>query len=194
MRCLFTTKAIATALYSIIGPDDEVLWPSYTQKLDYELEMAAVIGKRGINISEKSAASYIYGFMILNDFSARDIQAKEMICRLGPAKGKDFATSVGPYLVTRDEVGNFENLKMTAKINGEVWSQGNTGARHWSFAKMIEHVSRDEEIFPGDVLGSGTVGGGCGLELEKWIQPGDVVELEIDKLGILKNTIGPRQD
>lgn len=175
---------------SIIGPDDEVIWPSYTQKLDYELELAAVIGKKGRNIKASDAKNYIYGFTIMNDFSARDIQAKEMICRLGPAKGKDFATALGPWLVTIDEVGDFENLEMTAKINGELWSKGNSGTRHWSFAQMIEHVSQDEDLFAGDVFGSGTVGGGCGLELEKWIKPGDEVELEISRLGVLKNKIG----
>ncbi|MBK9293499.1 MAG: fumarylacetoacetate hydrolase family protein [Oligoflexia bacterium] len=177
---------------SIIGPDDEVLWPSYTQKLDYELELAAVIGKKGKDISAKNAKDYIYGFTIMNDFSARDIQAKEMICRLGPAKGKDFATALGPWLVTIDEVGNFEDLEMSAKINGKLWSKGNSGSRYWSFGQMIEHVSKDEFIFPGDVFGSGTVGGGCGLELDKWVKPGDVIELEISKLGVLKNTIGQR--
>jgi 2-keto-4-pentenoate hydratase/2-oxohepta-3-ene-1,7-dioic acid hydratase in catechol pathway len=177
---------------TIIGPDQEVVWPQYTNKLDYELELGAVIGKKGKNIKAQDAKKHIYGFTIINDFSARDIQAKEMICRLGPAKGKDFATGMGPWLVTIDEIGNFENLNMSAKINGEVWSQGNSGTRYWSFAQMIEHVSQDEYIYPGDVFGSGTVGGGCGLELDKWVQPGDVVELEIDKLGILKNTIGSK--
>ncbi len=177
---------------TIIGPDEIVPWPVYTQKLDYELELAAVIGKCGKNISEKSARENIYGFMIMNDFSARDIQAKEMICRLGPAKGKDFATAVGPWLVTQDEIGDYEKLEMVARVNGKEWSRGNSGSRYWSFAKMISHVSIDETLYPGDVFGSGTVGGGCGLELDKWIQPGDVVELEISKLGILKNTVGAK--
>lgn len=174
---------------TIIGPEDPVIWPSYTQKLDYELELACIIGKQGRNIPVEQAGHYIAGYTILNDFSARDIQGREMKCRLGPAKGKDFASALGPWLATPDEVGNARDLRMVARINGEVWSDGNAGTSHWTFEQMIAHVSQDETIYPGDILGSGTVGRGCGLELNRWIQPGDVVELEIDKLGVLRNKV-----
>ncbi len=174
---------------TLIGPEEPVLWPQYTEKLDYELELACVIGKKGRNIHESQAANYIAGYMILNDISARDIQGREMKCRLGPAKGKDFCSVFGPYLVTPDEVGDPRNLRMTAKINGETWSDGNSSTSHWTFEQMIAHVSMDETLYPGDIFGSGTVGNGCGLELNRWIQPGDEIELEIEKLGVLRNTI-----
>lgn len=174
---------------TIIGPDQRLRWPLNTQKLDYELELACIIGRTGMNISERDAAQYIAGYTIMNDFSARDIQFQEMACRLGPAKGKDFATAIGPCIVTPDEIPDLADLEMIARINGEVWSRGRFGSIHWSFAQMIEHVSRDEALYPGDLFGSGTVGGGCGLELDRYLQPGDCVELEIQPIGILRTTI-----
>lgn len=174
---------------SLVGPDVDVEWPSFTEKFDYELELACVIGKPGRDIPVSEAASYIAGYTILNDFSARDTQMQEVQLRLGPAKGKDFATGLGPYLVTPDEVGDVRNLRMTARINGEVWSDGNSGTSHWTFEQMIAYVSRSETLYPGDVLGSGTVGGGCGYELDRWVQPGDVIELEIERLGTLRNRV-----
>lgn len=177
------------AHWSIIGPDDEVLWPSFTEKFDYELELAIIIGKQGRNIPEQHAREYIAGFTVMNDFSARDIQRKEMKVRLGPAKGKDFATAIGPVLVTTDEIGDPYKLKMTAKVNGELWSEGNSGSIYHSFEKMIAFASQDETLYPGDLIGSGTVGTGCGLELDKWVKPGDVIELEIEKIGVLKNRV-----
>jgi 2-keto-4-pentenoate hydratase/2-oxohepta-3-ene-1,7-dioic acid hydratase in catechol pathway len=174
---------------SILGPEDPLVWPRYTQKLDYELELACVIGKSGRDLDASEATRHIVGYTIMNDFSARDIQMEEMTCRLGPAKGKDFGTAIGPYLVTADEVGDPRNLKMTARINGEVWSEGNSGTSHWSFEQMLAHLSNEETIHPGDVIGSGTVGRGCGMELDRYLNPGDVVELEIEKLGVLRNRI-----
>jgi 2-keto-4-pentenoate hydratase/2-oxohepta-3-ene-1,7-dioic acid hydratase in catechol pathway len=173
---------------SIVGPDEDVWWPRYTERLDYELELACVIGRRGRNVSLEAAADYIAGYTVMNDWSARDIQRAEMQVRLGPAKGKDFATSLGPCLVTPDELDP-RNLRMVARVNGEVWSDGNSGTSRWTFPQMIVHVSQDETIYPGDVFGSGTVGGGCGLELDRWIQPGDVVELEIEGIGVLRNRV-----
>jgi len=174
---------------TIIGPDDDLPWPLETTKLDYELELACVIGQKGQDVHERDAQEYIAGYTIMNDFSARDIQFQEMACRLGPAKGKDFATALGPCLVTPDEIGDLNALTMIARVNGEEWSRGRFGTIHWSFSQMIAHVSRDESIYPGDVFGSGTVGGGCGLELERYLKPGDVVELEIQPIGILRTTV-----
>jgi 2-keto-4-pentenoate hydratase/2-oxohepta-3-ene-1,7-dioic acid hydratase in catechol pathway len=175
--------------HNLIGDGQDVRWPAFTQKFDYELELAAVIGRKGSNIPAALAREYIAGFMVMNDFSARDIQRQEMKVRLGPSKGKDWCTSLGPVLVTTDEIGDPYDLKMTARVNGETWSEGNSRAMHWKFEQMIEFLSWDDTIYPGDIIGSGTVGGGCGLELDRWIKPGDVMELEIEKIGILRNRV-----
>ena len=177
---------------SLLGHDHQLTWPSYSQQMDYELELACIIGKEGIDIPGDEAETYIGGYAVMNDWSARDIQFEEMAVGLGPAKGKDFATSVGPWLVTPDEF-NPSDARMTARINGELWSEGNIGQIHWSFPKMITHVSMDEVLYPGDILGSGTVGGGCGLELDRWLQPGDVVELEVEGIGVLRNRVVRRE-
>jgi 2-keto-4-pentenoate hydratase/2-oxohepta-3-ene-1,7-dioic acid hydratase in catechol pathway len=174
---------------TIIGPDEDLPWPLETAKLDYELELACVIGRQGRDISERDAPAYIAGYTVMNDFSARDIQFQEMACRLGPAKGKDFATAIGPCLVTPDEIPDLNALTMIARVNGEVWSEGRFGTIHWSFPQMIAHVSRGESIYPGDLFGSGTVGGGCGLELDRYLKPGDVVELEIQPIGVLRTRV-----
>ena len=174
---------------TIIGPNEDLRWPLNTTKLDYELELACIIGRRGRDIAESDARHYIAGYTIMNDFSARDIQFQEMACRLGPAKGKDFATAIGPCLVTPDEILSLESLTMIARVNGAVWSEGRFGSIHWSFPQMIAHVSRGETIYPGDIFGSGTVGGGCGLELDRYLHPGDVVELEIQPIGVLRTRI-----
>lgn len=180
---------------SVVGTGAEVKIPAYTQKMDYELEFGVFIGKQGKNISATAAGDYIGGYSIFNDFSARDEQFAEMRARLGPAKGKDFDTgnAIGPYLVTPDEVNDPYSLTMTARINGEEWSRGTSADMYWSFEQLIEYVSRDETLYPGDFLGSGTCSGklgrGCGLELGKFLKTGDVVELEVEKLGVLKNTL-----
>ncbi|MGA6826127.1 fumarylacetoacetate hydrolase family protein [Nitrospira sp. NS4] len=177
---------------TIIGPDEDLPWPLETTKLDYELELACVIGRTGKDVAEREAEDYIAGYTIMNDFSARDVQFQEMACRLGPAKGKDFATALGPCLVTPDEIRDLGALTMTARVNGEEWSRGRFGTIHWSFPQMIAHVSCGEMIYPGDVFGSGTVGGGCGLELDRYLKPGDVVELEIQPIGLLRTkVVGP---
>lgn len=175
--------------HNILGPDEDVTWPAFTEKFDYELELAAVIGRRGANIPAAQARDYIAGFTVMNDFSARDIQRREMKVRLGPAKGKDWATALGPWLVTTDEIADPYNLRMTARVNGERWSKGHSGSMYWKFEQMIEFLTRDDTIHPGDVIGSGTVGSGCGLELDRWVQPGDVMELEIEKIGVLRNRV-----
>ncbi len=174
---------------NIIGPDDDVRWPSFTEQFDYELEIGVVVGKAGRNIAPVDARRYIAGFTVMNDFSARDMQRKEMRVRLGPAKGKDWATAIGPVLVTPEEIPDPYNLRMTAKVNGELWSEGNTGSIHWKFEEMIAFMSRDEPLYPGELFGSGTVGTGCGLELDRWVKPGDLLELEIEGIGILRNRV-----
>lgn len=174
---------------TIIGPDEDLVWPLDTTKLDYELELACVIGRKGKDIAERDAQGYIAGYTIMNDFSARDIQFQEMACRLGPAKGKDFATALGPCLVTSDEIADLGGLVMVARVNGQEWSRGRFGTIHWSFPQMIGHVSRGETIYPGDIFGSGTVGGGCGLEMDRYLKPGDIVELEIQPIGVLRTRI-----
>src|SRR5439155_1153594 len=177
------------AHHNVIGTDQDVVWPAFTKRFDYELELAIVIGKQGRNIKAERAAEYIAGFTVMNDFSARDIQRKEMKVRLGPAKGKDWATAIGPVLVTLDEIGDPYNLRMTACVNGELSSEGSSGSIYWRFEQMIEFLSQDDTVYPGDLIGSGTVGGGCGLELDRWVQPGDLLELEIEKIGILRNRV-----
>jgi len=180
------------------GPEEEVKRPLRCVRLDYELELACVIGREGKNIKASEAEDYIFGYTILNDWSARDIQMKEMKVLLGPAKGKDFATSIGPYIVTKDElepyrVGQRFDLEMTAKVNGEVLSKGNFKDIYYTFGDMIERASEDVTLYPGDIIGSGTVGFGCLMELgsdvHRWLEPGDEVELTITGLGSLTNKI-----
>jgi 2-keto-4-pentenoate hydratase/2-oxohepta-3-ene-1,7-dioic acid hydratase in catechol pathway len=174
-----------------IGHDEIIPWPYYSEKLDYELELGVVIGRDGKNIKARDIKKHIFGFTILNDISARDIQKKEMSIRLGPAKGKDWCSVMGPVIVTFDEF-NYEepDLLMTAAVNGEEWSRGQSGDSHYSWGEMIEHMTMEEWTRATDFIGSGTVGTGCGLELDKWIQPGDLLELSIEKIGTLKNIVG----
>ncbi|WP_210363951.1 fumarylacetoacetate hydrolase family protein [Bacillus sp. REN3] len=183
---------------AIKGPEEEIERPYACEWLDYELEIACVIGKEGRNIKAAEADSYIFGYFIMNDWSARDLQRKEMKVGLGPAKGKDFATSFGPYLLTKDELeshrsGKGYDLEMTARVNGVELSRGNMRDLYYSIGEMIERASAGTTLYPGEVIGSGTVGTGCILELgtdvHRWLEPGDEVELEITKLGILKNKI-----
>jgi fumarylacetoacetate (FAA) hydrolase len=166
---------------AIYGPDEEIPYPEGSAALDYELEVAAVIGADG----------EIGGFTIMNDWSARDLQRKEMRVGLGPAKGKDFATSLGPVVVTPDELGDLR-LEMLARVNGEERSRGNLGDMYHSWEAIVAHAARNTGLRPGDVLGSGTVGTGCILEHgdERWLRPGDEVELEVEGLGILRNVVG----
>ena len=169
---------------AIYGPDDEIPFPADSNELDYELEVAAVIG----------AEDVIGGFTIMNDWSARDLQRKEMKVGLGPAKGKDFATSLGPVVVTPDELGDLR-LEMVARVNGEERSRGNMGDIYHSWQAIIERAAANTQLVPGDVIGSGTVGTGCILEHGdgRWLQPGDVVELEVEGIGVLRNVVGPKR-
>jgi fumarylacetoacetate (FAA) hydrolase len=199
--------------HSIKGPGEIYCMPDHLQKLDFELEVAIVISKHGKNIKAEEADEYIGGLMIMNDFSARKLQMEEMLLNLGPAKGKDFATATGPWLVTPDELEAFEvpckeghvgkswNLKMVCRVNDVQVSEGNVSDMDWTFAEIIERASYGVDLYPGDIIGSGTVGTGCFLELngtgklndpnyqEQWLKAGDIVELEVDQLGILSNTI-----
>ena len=177
--------------HSVVGPDAEVRMPAYTKRFDYELEWGVFIGVGGADIPESEARDHIAGYTIFNDFSARDIQIAEMRGRLGPAKGKDFDTgnAIGPWLVTPDELREPYALTMTARVNGAEWSRGSTGEMHWRFEEIISYISRSETLRPGDFIGSGTVGGGCGLELGAFLSAGDVVELEVERIGILRNRV-----
>tara|TARA_Y100000994_G_C15689647_1_gene441010 strand:- start:427 stop:1392 length:966 start_codon:yes stop_codon:yes gene_type:complete len=197
---------------AIYGPQDEIkCMPSHFEKLDFELEIAIVIGKEGRNLKANEASSYIAGYMIMNDVSARGLQMKEMKLNLGPAKGKDFASVIGPYLVTPDEIkdklidkgghGSIYDLKMSCFLNNQLVSEGNFKDMNWTFEQIIERVSYGATIYPGDIIGSGTVGTGCLLELngsgkikdsnynEVWLKEGDVVKMKIDKLGEISNKI-----
>jgi 2-keto-4-pentenoate hydratase/2-oxohepta-3-ene-1,7-dioic acid hydratase in catechol pathway len=176
---------------SVVGPEAEVRIPRYSQQFDYELEWAIVIGRAGVDIPAERAREHIAGYTIFNDFSARDAQKREMGGRLGPAKGKDFDTgnAIGPWLVTPDEIPDPYALTMRARVNGAEWSRGSTSTMHWRFEDLIAHISASETLYPGDLIGSGTVGRGCGLELGAYLKPGDVVELEIDRLGVLRNRV-----
>ena len=177
---------------SIATHGDDVPIPSYGgEVLDIEFELAFVIGRGGSDIPEARAREHIFGLMIYNDFSERTIQAREMTVGLGPAKGKDFrrAHVLGPALVTLDEIPDIYDLRMTARVNGEEWCDASSKTIHWTFEQMIAHVSQDEELRPGEVLGSGTVGGGSGAERGTLLRRGDVVELEVERLGTLRNRV-----
>jgi len=198
---------------AIQGPGDIWCMPDHFQKLDFELELAVVLGKKGRNIKAENADEYIAGYMIMNDMSARTLQMEEMLLNLGPAKGKDFSTVIGPYMVTPDElekykvpaknnhVGNNFALEMTCRVNGIEVSKGSASDMDWTFAEIIERCAYGVDVLPGDVIGSGTVGTGCFLELNgtgllnnadfkpQWLQANDVVEMEITGLGLLRNTI-----
>lgn len=187
---------------SLIGNDAEVCAPAHCAELDYELELGVVIGNRARNIRPENAWNHVAGFTIINDFSARDVQGEEMAVGLGPAKGKDFATAVGPILVTPDELADKIDheritLEMRASVNGKELSRGNSSTVFHTFPRMIAQASRDADLFPGDLIGSGTVGMGCILELSPeatggWLKTGDVVELEIERLGKLRTKIAAR--
>ena len=177
------------------GHESVIQWPRFSGTMDYELEFAAVIGKRGADIAEADADAHIFGYMIYNDFSARDEQVRDQQFRMGPSKGKDFDTgnAMGPWIVTRDELPDVTNLAMTSRINGEVQGRSNSSGMQFSFAQCIAFVSRDETLYPGDVFGSGTAGNGCGFETGRYLEPGDVIELEVEGIGVLRNRIGERR-
>jgi 2-keto-4-pentenoate hydratase/2-oxohepta-3-ene-1,7-dioic acid hydratase in catechol pathway len=178
---------------AIFGPEDTIAWPAYTEKLDYELEICAVIGSGGRRITAQDAPAHIVGYTIYNDWSARDIQFREMSVGIGPGVGKDFASSIGPCIATPDEFDR-DNALLEARIDGEVWSSGQLGAMRFSFEDIVEWLSQEQTLHPGDLLGSGTIGGGCGLELDRWLAPGCTVELSAEGIGVLRNTVSQRPD
>lgn len=188
--------------HCVTGPYDDVAGAPGSNQLDYEVEVAAIAGREGRNIAVKDAAAYIAGYTIMNDWSARDIQRREMKLSMGPVKGKDFATTLGPILVTPEELsdvrrGRAFDLALTATVNGREYSRANLGDIYWSFEEMLSYASRGTRIQPGDVIGSGTCGTGCILELSSvhgadeypWLIPGDIVEIEVERIGKLKNRV-----
>jgi 2-keto-4-pentenoate hydratase/2-oxohepta-3-ene-1,7-dioic acid hydratase in catechol pathway len=177
---------------TIIGPDEPLLWPSYTNQLDFELELGFFTSGGGRDLTPGQAQDRIAGVTIFNDVSARDIQLFEMSLTIGPSKGKDFCTAMGPCVLTMDEVDEWA-VEMTARVNGEVWAAGTTKNRQFSFADVLAWASLDEDVYPGEFFALGTVGGGCGLELDRWIAPGDVVELEASGVGVLRNPVGGKR-
>ena len=175
----------------VFGPDAEVPWPRQSSWIDYELEWACVVGKPGVNIPRERAIEHVFGFTIFNDWSARDLQFRAMRAGLGPAPGKDFANSLGPCIATLDEFDDPYALAMTARINGELWSSGSTASMHHRFEDAISQLSADTPLLAGEVLGSGTVLDGCGFELDRKLALGDVVELELERIGVLRNRVVP---
>jgi len=177
--------------FSVIGTDVDVVWPKYSNYMDFELEFGFYLKKKGVDIPKDKAREYIYGYTIFNDFSARDAQTSEMGGQLGPAKGKDFdnGNAMGPCLVTADELKDPYDLTMICRVNGEEWGRGSTSTMFWKFEDLLAHISQSETLYPGEFFGSGTVGNGCGLEHMKTLKHGDVVELEVEGIGVLRNRV-----
>jgi 2-keto-4-pentenoate hydratase/2-oxohepta-3-ene-1,7-dioic acid hydratase in catechol pathway len=177
--------------FAVCGTDHDVAWPAYSQTIDYELEFACVIGTAGRDIPKDKARAHIFGYTIFNDLSARDEQSQEMLGNLGPGKGKDFDNSnpLGPCVVTADEIPDPYALEMIVRVNGEERGRGNSREMHWKYEDCIAFVSRSETIHPGELFCSGTVGNGSGLETGRFLDVGDVVELEVEKIGVLRNRI-----
>ena len=178
---------------TVIGPDEEIPWPAFTDRLDHELELAAVIGRRCKDVPAAEAEDCIFGYTIWNDVSARDVQTRELPIGMGPAKAKDWDGSnvLGPCLVTADEL-DAGRLSMRVRVNGELWGEDTSAAMHHGFADMIAYASQAQTLYPGELFGSGTASGGSGLELDRELSPGDLVELEVEGIGRLRNRIGAK--
>jgi 2-keto-4-pentenoate hydratase/2-oxohepta-3-ene-1,7-dioic acid hydratase in catechol pathway len=176
---------------TVIGPDQEIPWPAYTDRLDHELELACVIGRQGKDIPKERALEHVFGWLLWNDLSARDVQSRELAIGMGPGKAKDWDGSnvLGPCIVTADEL-DVSDVRLEVRVNGERWGSDTTANMHHSFADLIAYASMATTLYPGEVLGSGTAAGGSGVELDRWLEPGDVIELEAEGLGVLRNTIG----
>jgi 2-keto-4-pentenoate hydratase/2-oxohepta-3-ene-1,7-dioic acid hydratase in catechol pathway len=177
--------------FSVVGPDRDVIWPRGETRMDFECEIAVVIGKTGKDIAREHALEHVFGYTIFNDMTARDAQGRELAGNLGPAKGKDFDTGnvLGPWIVTRDELTDPYALTMVSRVDGEEWGRGHSGSMHHRWEDVIAHVSRDETLYAGEVIGSGTVGNGCGLERGRFLRAGSVIELEVSGLGTLRNRL-----
>jgi 2-keto-4-pentenoate hydratase/2-oxohepta-3-ene-1,7-dioic acid hydratase in catechol pathway len=177
--------------FNVVGHDAEVQWPGYSEWLDFELEFGVFLGKNGKNIPKERASEHIFGYAVFNDFSARDRQVREMEGWMGPTKGKSFDTgnAIGPWIVTKDEIPDPQALAVSLRVNGEVWATNTTAGMIHSFDDMISFVSQDETLHAGEFFGSGTIGGCCGLECGRWLKDGDVVEAEVEKIGVLRNRI-----
>jgi len=178
---------------TVIGPDDEVPWPAWTDHLDHELELAAVIGPEPVrDVTGDAAGRAIFGYTIWNDISARDVQVRELPVGMGPGKAKDWdgANVLGPCIVTADELGG--GLAMRVRVNGELWGEDSSSSMHHTFADLVAYASQSQTLWPGEVLGSGTAAGGSGLELDRRLAPGDLVELEVEGIGVLRNRIGQK--
>jgi 2-keto-4-pentenoate hydratase/2-oxohepta-3-ene-1,7-dioic acid hydratase in catechol pathway len=178
---------------TVIGPGEEIPWPPYTDRLDYELELAAVIGHRGKDIPRDRALEHVFGYTIWNDVSARDVGAQEFPIGMGPAKAKDWDGSnvLGPCIATADEL-DASALRMAVRVNGEVWGEDTSAHMHHTFADMMSYASQAQTLYPGEVFGSGTAAGGSGIELGRWLREGDVIELEIEGIGVLRNRTGQK--
>lgn len=177
--------------FSVVGPDADIEWPHYARRMDYEMELAVVIGRRVKNVSPAQAMDAVFGYTIYNDFSARDTQAQESSFRMGPAKGKDFDTgnAIGPCIVTRDEIPDPHALGMRVSVNGELRAATTSGGMQHDIAYCISFLSQSETLYPGEVLAMGTVGNGCGYESSTYLDDGDVVEIEVDRIGRLRNRL-----
>jgi 2-keto-4-pentenoate hydratase/2-oxohepta-3-ene-1,7-dioic acid hydratase in catechol pathway len=176
---------------TVIGPEQEIPWPAYTEKLDHELELAIVIGRRGKDITRERALEHVFGYTLWNDMSARDVQSRELPVGMGPAKAKDWDGSnvLGPCLVTADELDP-RDIRLTVRINGETWGSDTTARMHHTIEDLVAYASQAQTLYPGEVLGSGTATGGSGVELNRWLKPGDVIEMEADGIGVLRNRVG----
>jgi 2-keto-4-pentenoate hydratase/2-oxohepta-3-ene-1,7-dioic acid hydratase in catechol pathway len=180
---------------TVIGPDAVIPWPRYTDRRDHELELAAVIGREGTDITREHALEHVFGWTIWNDVSARDVQVRELPIGMGPAKAKvwDGSNVLGPCIVTADELDG-TSVRMAVRVNGETWGEDTSANMHHTFADLIAYASQAQRLYPGEVLGSGTAAGGSGIELDRRLGEGDVVELEVEGIGVLRNTIGTKGD
>lgn len=178
--------------HTCIGHEAEVVWPEYLQRMDYELELGWVIGREAHNVRPEDARKYLFGVTIFNDFSGRDLQGNEFAIGMGPTKCKDFAYGIGPWITTLDEFKDLNAINMSVRVNGETWGEGDSSETLWSVDELIAWVSLDEYAQPGDVIGSGTMGNGSSLEVDKVLKPGDVIELDVEGVGVLRNRLGQK--
>lgn len=177
----------------IIGHEAEVRFPHYVNQMDYELELGYVVGRRGIDLHPENARQHLFGITIFNDFSGRDLQLTEIAIGMGATKSKDFASAIGPWITTVDEFADLNAIPMSVRVNGETWGKGDSSNTLWTVDELLAYVSLGEYILPGDVIGSGTMGGGSGIELDRKLEPGDIVELEVGNVGVLRNRLGERE-